>query len=417
MTLWDPIRALIGSGRGSAAGVSKRSIATLIDDYLRSGGEVTSEEHALALGLVYACVALIADNIATLPLHFYRRNPDGSRSRLPPVANLEEKLVSPNGYQDGVTLRGQLTAHALLRGNAYAWIEWRDGIGGGQATERIERLVPFAPGRVRPILSPDAASLVYEYTRPTGEKVRYPAEEMFHLRGLSWDGLSGLSVLELARQSFRVARETERYAGSFWEHDATPGIVITHPSTLNEETSRRLIDQWEALTLKRARATAVLEDGMKIERLTVTPEDSQFLETRKFQQTEICAWFRVPPHLIGLTDKSTSWGTGIESQNIGFLTHTLRTWLVRWESALRRSLIVQDRAVYAEHLVEGLLRADSKTRTDVYAAGRQWGWWSVNDIRRKENEDPIGPAGDVYLEPQNMRPAADPAATTGSAGG
>jgi hypothetical protein len=151
---------------------------------------------------------------------------------------------------------------------------------------------------------------------------------------------------------------------------------------------------------------AVLEQGLKWQQVGISPEEAQFLETREFQAEDVCRWFRVPPHMVGLTSKATSWGSGIEEMNIGFLTYTLRPWLTRWLQAIKRDLILAPQSYFADFIVEHLLKGNIEARYNAYSIARQWGWMSVNEIRRLENLNPI-PGGDVYLTPLNMGPVAE----------
>ena len=193
------------------------------------------------------------------------------------------------------------------------------------------------------------------------------------------------------------------YGNRFLGNNAQPSVVLTHPGQLGAEGAKNLKAGWrQAQGSGQQHGVAVLEEGMDIRTLSVTPEQAQFLETRKFTVTDICRIFRVPPHMIADLEKATF--SNIEHQSLDFTVHSLRPWLVRWEQSIARDLIVNNRAFFAEHNVDGLLRGDLKTRYEAYAIARQWGWLSVNEIRRLENKNPV-PGGDEFLSPLNMTPA------------
>lgn len=366
-----------------------------------AAGVAVSEDVALRVGAVYACVRVIAETVGSLPLNMYRRLDDGGKDRAP--AHPLQRLLHdrPNSWQTSIEFRELMTAHALLRGNAYAYINWRgDSI--------VDELIPLHPDRVSVEQRADMA-LVYTLRRPDGSTLELSQDQVLHLRGLTSDGVLGRSVISDARDLIGPAFATQQYAGKFWANDATPGVVLKHPAKLSQDAAIRLKDSWNAAFAGsgNARRTALLEEGMSIERLTMTAEDAQFLETRKLQRSEIAGLFRVPPHMIGDLERATF--SNIEHQGIAFVTHCIRPWLVRWEQAIQRDLITAEQTYFAEHAVEGLLRGDIKSRYDAYAVGRNWGWLSVNDIRRLENLNSID-AGDAYLQPLNMVEAgANPA--------
>jgi HK97 family phage portal protein len=376
----------------------------LFDAYLRgtasaSGASVTTPT-AMRVAAVYSCVRVIAETIASLPLHMYRRLPNGKERAVDhPLYRLLHS--DPNPWQTAFEFREMMQAHLCLRGNAYAVISW-DG-------DRIVReLLPIHPDRVQVTQRPDM-SLVYEIATAQGAAVAFPQDEILHLRGLSTDGISGRSVLSDAREVIGVAAATQDYAARLFANDATPGVIIKHPNRLGADAAKNLKASWDAAFSgsSNARRTAVLEEGMSIDRLSMTADDSQFLETRKFTRSEIAGIFRVPPHLIGDLDRATF--SNIEHMGIDFVTHCIRPWLVRWEQALTKALVVAPQAYFPEFNVDALLRGDIKSRYEAYAVGRNWGWLSANDIRSLENLNPVDD-GDEYLQPLNMVRAGTPPA-------
>jgi HK97 family phage portal protein len=380
------------------------SSENLLEQYLRgstsAAGAAVTTVTAMRVAAVYSCVRVIAETIASLPLHMYRRLPNG-KERVPEHPLYRLLHSDPNPWQTAFEFREMMQAHLCLRGNAYAIISW-DG-------DRIVReLLPIHPDRVQVTQRADM-SLVYDITGASGAAVSFPQEEILHVRGLSSDGIVGRSVLSDAREVIGVASATQDYASRLFANDATPGVIIKHPARLGPEASKNLKASWDAAFSgsANARRTAVLEEGMTIERLSMTADDSQFLETRKFTRSEISGIFRVPPHLIGDLDRATF--SNIEHMGIDFVTHCIRPWLVRWEQALSKALIVAPQTYFPEFNVDALLRGDIKSRYEAYAVGRNWGWLSANDIRSLENLNPVDD-GDEYLQPLNMVRAGTPPA-------
>lgn len=364
-----------------------------------ASGAVVTSDTSMRVAAVYGCVRVISETVASLPLHIYRRTLNGKeRADTHPLYRLLHD--TPNAWQTAMEFREMMQAHLLLRGNAFAYINW---IGPSRASE----LLPLHPDRVTVKQRPDM-SLVYEVRSADGVR-ELQAEDVLHLRGLSSDGISGRSVLEDARESIGVALSTQEYAGRFYANDATPSLAVTLQGKLGPDARKRFVDTWNDTFAgsRNARRTVVLEEGAKVEPIAMTFDDAQFLETRKFQRSEIAGIFRVPPHLIGDLDRATF--GNIEHQSIEFVTHCIRPWLVRWEQALSRALFTAPGTYYPEHSVEGLLRGDIKSRYDAYAIGRVNGWLSANDIRSLENMNRIE-GGDTYLQPLNMAPAGSPAA-------
>lgn len=365
-------------------------------------GLTVSPETAMKVSAVWACVNLIADSLSMMPLVVYKRRPDEGRERATDYYLYRVLHDQPNRWQTAMEFRGMLTAHVLLRGNAYSRI-----VAGRRGF--ADTLIPLHPDRVTPERL-ENSTLRYKYRQEDGQEIYYTDEEIFHLRGLSFDGWRGVSVIEYARESVGLALATEQHGARVFSQGAMPPLVIKHPGRLSKEAQDRLKDSWmeKYSGLSNVHKPAVLEENMTIEKIGMTSEDAQYLQTRDFQVADVARWFRVPLHMIGETTKATSWGSGIEQLSMAFVIYTLLPWAKRWEAAISRDLIIQTDNYYAEHLFDALLRGDLKSRYDAYAVGRNWGWLSTNDVRRKENEDPI-PGGDVYLQPLNMVPAGRPA--------
>lgn len=352
-------------------------------------------ESAMKLSAVWACVRVISESIATLPLMVYRRVGDAKQpdAQHPLFDVLHDQ---PNATQTALEWRQQMTVHALLRGNAYSKI--MPGVRGS-----VDQLVTLHPDHVTEPARPGGP---YLYRVASGPPEEVPADRMFVLRGLTLDGSRAVSVIEYARESMGIGMAAEQYAGRVFSQDGRPRGTLEHPGKLSKDAADRLKETWQEAYagLSNAHRVAVLQEGMKFNAISVTPDDAQMLATREFSIEDVARWFGVPPHMIGSTAKVTSWGTGIEQLSTGFVVFTLLPWLRRWEQAIRRDLIGNKALYFAEHSVDGLVRGDIKTRYESYSIGRQNGWLSANDIRRLENMNPIS-NGDIYLQPLNMVPA------------
>ena len=375
-------------------------LASLRAGLQSSSGVSISSDNALTIGTVYASVRVISESIASLPLITYKRN-GRSKQRFAdhPLYTILHDL--PNPEMSAMSLRETLTAHTVLRGNGYAEIDW-DRSGYPSA------LYPLRPDRMEDIRRVDG-ELFYFYRLPDGQGVRLPAYRVMHIRGLSPDGMYGYNPIALMRNAIGLTKATEEYGSKFFANGAIPSIVVKHPGTLSDGAYDRLIESWEARHqgLENAHRIAILEEGMSVDQVGMAPEDAQFLDTRKFQRSEIASIFRVPAHMIGDLDKASY--ASIEQQSLDFVTYTLRPWLVRWEQAIYKDLLLpRERAtVFAEHLVDALLRGDLASRYAAYQIGRQGGWLSANDVREIENMNPFDD-GDTYLMPLNMVPVGTP---------
>ncbi|MGI6593689.1 MAG: phage portal protein [Christensenellales bacterium] len=366
-----------------------------LDDGNSTSGVSVDEESAMKTSAVYACVKILAETVSSLPLHLYRT--DGKNK----TKAVEHPLYSclyelPNNETTSFNFREIMMTSLLLWGNAYA------------------RIIRDKQGYVRELwyLRPDMMTvsrdnnkkLRYEYCDDSGGVIKYKAEQVFHIKGLSFDGVKGLSPIGQMREAIGLSLATESYGAAFFGNGARPGGVIEYPGTLKDP--EKLRESWNKVFqgAKNSNKTAVLEAGAKYHTIGLPPEESQFLQTRKFQINEICRIFRVPPHLVGDLEKATF--SNIEHQSIEFVQHTIRPWLVRWEQEISRALLSeQDRTIYfAKFNVDGLLRGDYASRMQGYATARQNGWMSANDIRDLEEMNPIED-GDIYLVNGNMVPA------------
>lgn len=367
-----------------------------------NAGVDVSVDGALGLPAVWACVNVLAQTIGMLPLLTYERQGEARKSRAeshPLYMLLKEE---PNGEQTAMEFREMVTAFVASWGNGYAEIDW-------SPSGQVRGLWPLLPNKMLGMRRRNGR-LQYLYQLPDGQEVTLPGYRVLHLRGLSGDGMMGYSPVRVAMQAIGLGLATEEFGARFFSNGARPGFVLRHPQALKDEAYKRLKASWseDHQGLSNAHRVKILEEGMEVQTVGIPPEEAQFLETRKFQAEEIARFYRMPPHKIGVMDKATF--SNIEHQGIEFLTDTIMPWLVRFEQKYQQALMVgeEKRRLYVEHLVEGLLRGDTKTRFDAYAVGRNWGWLSINDIRVRENMDPIE-NGDDYLQPLNMQVVGAPA--------
>lgn len=371
-----------------------------------AAGVTVNETTALNVTTVYACVRILAETVASLPLHVYRRLPSGGKERATDHYLYSLLHDQPNPEMTSLELREAQMGHLALWGNAFAEIE-RDNAG------RAIALWPLRPDRM--MVRRVNGALTYEYQLPDGAKAALAPDQILHLRGLSPDGIVGYSPIRLAREAIGLAIATEEFGAKFFGSGAHPGGIVEFEGRLDDQQLARYRKSVQDAYggLGKAHRLMVLEQGLKYTQVGIPPDDAQFLETRRFQVEEIARFFRIPPHMLADLERATF--SNIEHQSIEFVVHTVRPWLVRWEQGIRRSLFPpQERATYfAEFLVDGLLRGDIKSRYEAYAIARQNGWMSANDIRLLENQNPITAGGDIYLVPLNMVPADSVAAPQG----
>ena len=304
--------------------------------------------------------------------------------------------------------------HLLLWGNAYSQII-RNGKG------EVVALYPLMPDRMK-VDRDEHGRLYYEYTvydtddvdgrkgtDKVGRTVRLQPHDVLHIPGLGFDGLVGYSPIAMAKNAIGLAIATEEYGSKFFANGAAPSGVLEHPGTIKDPSKVR--ESWQATFggSGNANKIAVLEEGMKYTPISISPEQAQFLETRKFQIDEIARIFRVPPHMIGDLEKSSF--NNIEQQSLEFVKYTLDPWVSRWEQAMVRALLTPDekKRYFFKFNVDGLLRGDYQSRMNGYATARQNGWMSANDIRELENLDriPAEQGGDLYLINGNMTKLED----------
>ena len=373
-----------------------------------SSGQTVNERTALQTTAVYSCVRILSESIAGLPIHLYRYSGDGSKDKVinhPLYALLHDE---PNQEMTSFVFRETLMSHLLLWGNAYAQII-RDGRG------RVLSLYPLLPNRME-VDRAQSGEIFYSYRREASEKgydrsttVTLRHDEVLHIPGLGFDGLIGYSPIAMAKNTVGMALTVEEYGASFFANGANPGGVLEHPGVVKDP--QRVKDSWNTAYqgTKNAHRVAVLEEGMKYQQIGIPPEQAQFLETRKFQLNEIARIFRVPPHMIGDLEKSSF--SNIEQQSLEYVKYTLDPWVIRWEQALQKALLLlsEKPTFFIKLNVDALLRGDYAKRMTGYATARQNGWMSTNDIRELENMNriPEEEGGDLYLINGNMTKLKD----------
>ncbi len=361
-----------------------------------TSGERVDEKSAMQIATVYACVRLLAESVASLPLHLYRvTNDEGGKekARDHPLYKILYRQANPE--MTSFSFREVMMTHLLLWGNAYAQIV-RDGKNG------VLGLYPLLPENVE-IDRDDSGNLYYIYHAYTDEvpgennkDIVFKREEILHIPGLGFNGLVGFSPIAMMKNALGTTLAVERYGSSFFRNGAQPSGVLEHPGVLKNPD--RIRQNWSDVYggANNAHKVAVLEEGMSYKPISLPPEDSQFLSTREFDVEEICRIFRVPPHLVQDLKRSTF--NNIEHQGISYVQYTLMPWLERFEQAIIKDVLIEQEQeeYFPKFNVDGLLRGDYKSRMEGYAVGFSNGFLSPNDIRKLENMDPI-PNGDVYV--------------------
>ncbi len=373
-----------------------------------TSGKNVNERSAMQMTAVYSCVRILSEAVAGLPLHLYRYTDEGGKEKAVDHSLYFLLHDEPNPEMTSFVFRETLMTHLLLWGNAYAQII-RNGKG------EVIALYPLMPNRMT-VDRDEKGGLIYKYNTskddaPTmkGSIVTLKPLDVLHIPGLGFDGLVGYSPIAMAKNAIGMAIACEEYGAKFFANGATPGGILEHPGTVKDP--ERVRDSWHSAFggSSNANKVAVLEEGMKYTPISISPEQAQFLETRKFQINEIARIFRVPPHMVGDLEKSSF--SNIEQQSLEFVKYTLDPWVCRWEQAMVRSLLSPtDKKIYfVKFNVDGLLRGDYQSRMNGYATARQNGWMSANDIRELENLDliPTEQGGDLYLINGNMTKLED----------
>jgi len=345
---------------------------------LLRGGSITPGR-AESLSTVYACVSAISETIASLPLILYRRTPDDGRERAPDHPLYRVLHEQPNELQTALEFREMMQAMTLLRGNAHAEIiRGNDG--------QVMALVPLMPDRVT-TLQLDNGRLAYDVTDTKGKVRRLLQEEVFHLRHRSDNGLVGVAPITASRETVQLALAERDHGNATFTNGTKLSGILKFPGKLNPDQRISIADSWATQHAGGSNAgkTAILEEGVDYTTVSMSMEDAQWLEARKFSVEEIARLFRIPPTIIGELSEA-NYSNSVE-MNRFFVTNSLRRHLTMWEQSISSSLLtpIGRRIYFAEHSVEGLLRGDSSNRADFYSKGIADGWLLIDEVRKYEN--------------------------------
>ncbi|EMN0592757.1 phage portal protein [Klebsiella aerogenes] len=366
------------------------------------GDSVVTDERNMQISTVWACIRLISTVTASLPLDVYQTRND-QRTKVDndnPLAKLLR--FRPNNFMTALEFREAMTMQLCAYGNAYAHVE-RNSIGD------VISMVPLMSANMEVRLSDNGKKIIYRYRRDT-EYAEFSQKEIFHLKGFGFNGLTGLSPLAFSAKSAGVAIAMEDNQREFFANGAkSPQILMTDGKVLTKEQRGQLEENFKEIAGGPVKKRLwILESGFTTQPIGVSPQDSEILAARKFQVAELARFYGVPPHLVGDVDKTTSWGSGIEQQNLGFLQYTLKPYLDRWEYSIERWLVKESEQgiIHAEHNLDGLLRGDSASRASFMQIMVNTGIRTVNEVRRLDNLPPL-PGGDVATRQSQNVPITD----------
>ena len=363
-------------------------------------GENVSVENAMGVPAVYSCITLLADDTASLPLILYRRLERGKeRATEHPYYKLLHD--APNPEMTSFVFRQLMMGHRLAYGNFYGQKIW-DGAGVVKEIWPLhpERMSVFREGGVRK----------YLYRKIDGQERAFRAEDIIHIPGFGFDGLTGYGIIQLAANSIGLAMSAERYGSRVFANDARPSVVLKHPDKLDDDAYERLLKSWNQSYkgADNAGKAAIIEEGMDVSTISFPPEQTQFIDTQKWGLLQFARFLHIPPHLIGAVEVTTSWGSGIEQQEQGYVNHTLRPLTRSVEQQFNKDLLLDGERddYFFEHLFNDLLRGDTASRFTAYASAITNGWITRNEVREKENLNMLDGL-DEPLVPLNMTPATE----------
>lgn len=377
-----------------------REVLSRIRGLSSNSGVQVSEESSLRYVTVYSCVRVLSEAMGALPIFVYRERSDGSRdkARDHPVYGLLHDR--PNDEMTSLTWRETGMGHLTLSGNCYSIITL-DRAG------RVKDLYPVPWNRVDPFRDEESGKIKYQIN-DRGKSEIYPAEKVFHIPGLGFDGIKGYSPIRMAQEAVGLGLASTEFVARFYGQGMNVGGVLEHPGALSEQAFKRLRESIEERGSGMANSWRpfILEEGMKWQRIPMPLTDAQFIETRKFNRDEICGLFRVPPHMIANLERTTF--SNIEHQGIDFVMHTLMPYVQRWEQTINWKLFTKEereQGYYAKFNVSALLRGDYKSRQEGLAIQRQNGIINADEWRELEEMNPQdGGTGKVYLVNGNMVP-------------
>ncbi len=372
-----------------------RAFWNLVGSQTTSGENVTPDT-ALTYSAYFNAISLISGTIGSLPLHLMQRKAENKKRIADDRPQYRVMHDCWNPYMTAMAGRECLMAHALGWGNGYAEKVY-NGLG------ELAELWPITPDRVTPEMKDN--KLVYRIHMPDGQDIYLSREKILHVPGLGFDGFTGYSIASLAAKSIGLGMAMETFGSEYFGQGTHPGVIVSHPGKLSAEASSNMRAALTAAYsgLGKSHRLMLLEEGLKLEKIGIPPNDSQFLESRQFQIPEIARWFNLPPHK--LKDLTKSSFSNIESEQISFVTDSILPWLVRLEQNYNMQLLApneqQRQRLYFKHVVEGLMRGDAASRAAFYSVMFDKGIMSINEIREKEDMDPIE-GGDIHLVPMNM---------------
>lgn len=383
---------------GQSFDVSSVTDSHELAEFLRTGtttaaGEQVGVRESMSVAAVYRCINLLSGVIGGMPIEFKDENTleVAEQHHLRRLINRK-----PNGWQTGHEFKKLLQYCVLMKGNGYA----RKVRTGGKVTA----LLPMLPHQVK-VEQKASGRIEYTYTRKNGRPLVLQQDEVLHVRGMSLDGVIGLGVLQYARETIGTSRAAEKHGGALMRNGARLAGALSHPGQLSEEAYNRL--QASMADFKkdgdRFGGDIILEEGLSYNPFGMTSADAEFIENRKFSVQEICMFFGVPPHMVGFTEKATSWGSGIEQQSIGFVNYTLNDWFEAWEGAIERDLLEAEPNTIAEFNTYALLRGDLKGRWEAARIGLEMGALNTDEVRRMEGK-PAKPNGEgqIFYSPPNV---------------
>lgn len=386
--------------RPSASTTLERLIREVYGGHASAAGMTVNEESAMRVAAVYTCVLVLSQSVAQTPLHLYRKN---GRSKEKAQDHYLYELFhdQPNEWMTSFEAKQLIMVHKLLRGNS-VWLKT-----GLPTSNKIIEVIPLHPDLIEKIEQDERYRLNYKVKRPgTGITDDIPGERVIHFRGMSFNGFTGVSPLTYAREMIGIAMATEKHAAKLFSNGTRLSGTLNHPAQMSPEAYDRLIASWHDTYagVENAHKTALLEEGVKFEKISMTAEDAQFIESRKYQRSEIAGFFRVPAHMINDLEKATF--SNVEHLDLAFVKHSLMPWLVSIESTLRKDTMTPEekKQYYFKFNVDGLLRGDMKTRSEAQQKGVMGGWLSPNEVREMEDMNPYE-GGDEYRVPLNTEPA------------
>lgn len=356
-------------------------------------GLYVSSETALRYTTVLICARILSESVASLPCILYKRRADGGKDRATDHPLYSVLHNQANAWNTAFEYAEGTMVNLAMRGNGYSYVE-RNRKG------QTIGLIPLNPDSVTITQALDW-SPKYEVTMPDNTRAKLSTKDMHHIRGPLPKGYVGRSMITLAREAVGLGLAAESFASNMYRNGVKPSGVLEHPKQIGAAATESLRTQFanKYAGLENSGKPLVLEEGMKWVSMAISPKDAEFIDSRKFQRSEIAGIFRVPAHLVNDLEKATF--SNIEHQTLEFVVHSLRPWLVRWEQAVWRDLLTQeerDAGYFCEFMIDALLRGDTKSRYEAYASAIQMKWMSANEIRIRENMNPRE-GGDVLENP------------------